>query len=677
MMNFTKKGIRLYKNRFLYFFKKNRVLLALSFFSSSLISLLFFFITGIPFFILVFFPTFVLFLIKQKIFEKFTIFSKLIFVSLISLVIIFLLAFFASFVLEKSLFFTLIIWLYLIIYTIVSIVLYYFFLFISKNEYLFIIFSFFISFILAVLSKSFLFSLIIFSLFFYLSSLIYYTLINLQSNKKKTKIFLFIILIFLIAISFFLVQFTGEKQDGNLLTQSLFKFNFNDQVNLKTDYKFKGTLLFIAKLEDSKLLKAVSYPEFSREKGFYFTTRDLPFPPILIEKIWENEDYIKGERKIEQITAYNLNLADGIVFGPNEPYRIVPYIKVTNSRFTSIFSTYSKSIKNFEEIMYDIDFSSNNLSKDLYLKYTSFGKKDSSIEELINKYSDFYKDRRDYIIFYYQYLKKNYYYSISTFQKEGYEGILSFLFKTKKGYCAHFASTYALLLRYYGIPARVVGGFKAIEDNKLLDYYRFYDFNAHSWVEVYTDQYGWIPIDPTSDRISEDEMLPFEKPIDEDESSLLEEILKLEKQLQPQQKKLENEIKEQKKEINLSLKDYLYIVLPIIFIILLIVFKNNLIILLSLFFPHLIYKSYKIYMKRIAKILKKDFITAEELIEYSESDESYFNDFAKIYDNLYFAPEKIKKMYISRKNVIISYKAYCKIVKKLKKIKKSKNISIQ
>lgn len=509
--------------------------------------------------------------------------------------------------------------------------------------------------------------MIVFSISIFFFSIFYYYFISKANKKNSAKILLLLILLILALASFFIVQITNEKEESNLLVENLFKFNFNDQVNLKTDYKFKGILLFIAKIQDSKLLKAVSYPEFSREKGFHFTKRDLPFPPILLNESWEDENYIKGSRSFEQITVYNLNLSEGVVFGPNEPYKIVPYLKIDGSKFTSIFSTYSKSVKDIEQFIDNIDFSSNSLSNDQYLQYTDVGKKDPQILELIDKYKDFYKNRADFIIFFYNYFKKNFYYSISTFQKEGYEGIISFLFKTKKGYCAHFASAYALLLRYYGIPARVVGGFKAIQDNKILDFYRFYDFNAHSWVEVYCDQYGWIPIDPTSDRISEDEMLPFEKPIDQNESALLEEILKLEKQLVPQQRKVENNIDEDENKFKISYRNFIYLIFILIFILILFLLKNQIIVLLSLIFPPLLFKAMKIYIKKIAKILKQDFITAEQLKNYQIKNYSDILDFVNIYNNLMFAPNEYKKRYLNKTASQRAFKSFLSIRKQLKK----------
>ena len=103
--------------------------------------------------------------------------------------------------------------------------------------------------------------------------------------------------------------------------------------------------------------------------------------------------------------------------------------------------------------------------------------------------------------------------------------VLYFLKQQKKGYCAHFATAAAMLLRSKGIPARYVEGYyiqftdatevEALENVNLEDWYRGYNAtiegdeeayvinvkargaDAHAWVEVYYDGFGWIPVEFT------------------------------------------------------------------------------------------------------------------------------------------------------------------------------------
>ena len=72
-----------------------------------------------------------------------------------------------------------------------------------------------------------------------------------------------------------------------------------------------------------------------------------------------------------------------------------------------------------------------------------------------------------------------------------------FLFETKSGYCQHFSAAMAILLRMGGIPARVATGFSPGGYSERKHAWIVRDTDAHSWVEVWFDEFGWVTIDPT------------------------------------------------------------------------------------------------------------------------------------------------------------------------------------
>lgn len=96
-----------------------------------------------------------------------------------------------------------------------------------------------------------------------------------------------------------------------------------------------------------------------------------------------------------------------------------------------------------------------------------------------------------------------------------------FVLENQKGYCAHYATTAVLVLRYMGIPARYVEGYaidynqitdgELVEGAKYEDYYEGYselgktalvevnvtDADAHAWIEIYDHENGWVPIEVT------------------------------------------------------------------------------------------------------------------------------------------------------------------------------------
>ncbi|MFC1534892.1 transglutaminaseTgpA domain-containing protein [Thermodesulfobacteriota bacterium] len=75
--------------------------------------------------------------------------------------------------------------------------------------------------------------------------------------------------------------------------------------------------------------------------------------------------------------------------------------------------------------------------------------------------------------------------------------ILYFLTTSKKGHCEYFASAMVLLLRYMGIPARIVGGYLGGEWNDLGQYYLVRQSDAHTWVEAWIEGRDWVTFDPT------------------------------------------------------------------------------------------------------------------------------------------------------------------------------------
>jgi len=76
--------------------------------------------------------------------------------------------------------------------------------------------------------------------------------------------------------------------------------------------------------------------------------------------------------------------------------------------------------------------------------------------------------------------------------------LVSFVTRTKAGYCQHYAGAMAVMLRLLGIPARVAVGFTSgrLEDGKWI----VTDHEAHAWVEVWFAGQGWVPFDPTPGR---------------------------------------------------------------------------------------------------------------------------------------------------------------------------------
>ncbi|MCG8613534.1 MAG: transglutaminase family protein, partial [Pseudomonadales bacterium] len=73
-----------------------------------------------------------------------------------------------------------------------------------------------------------------------------------------------------------------------------------------------------------------------------------------------------------------------------------------------------------------------------------------------------------------------------------------FLFNSRKGFCAHYAGSFAYLARLAGVPARVVAGYQGGEWNESGEYITVHQFDAHAWVELWREGAGWQRVDPTA-----------------------------------------------------------------------------------------------------------------------------------------------------------------------------------
>ena len=82
--------------------------------------------------------------------------------------------------------------------------------------------------------------------------------------------------------------------------------------------------------------------------------------------------------------------------------------------------------------------------------------------------------------------------------------VLGFI-RARAGFCQQFASTFALMARSLGLPARVAVGFTPGDSVAQLPGAGGPGFvvrgrHAHAWPEVYFDGVGWVPFEPTPGR---------------------------------------------------------------------------------------------------------------------------------------------------------------------------------
>ena len=85
---------------------------------------------------------------------------------------------------------------------------------------------------------------------------------------------------------------------------------------------------------------------------------------------------------------------------------------------------------------------------------------------------------------------------------EGEDFTVWFLTQSDTGYCVHFATAAAVVLRYWGIPARYVTGYYvSARQDQWTD---VTEDEAHAWTEYYVDGVGWKVLDATPASFAED-----------------------------------------------------------------------------------------------------------------------------------------------------------------------------
>ncbi|MGQ3887682.1 transglutaminaseTgpA domain-containing protein [Legionella sp. CNM-1927-20] len=91
-----------------------------------------------------------------------------------------------------------------------------------------------------------------------------------------------------------------------------------------------------------------------------------------------------------------------------------------------------------------------------------------------------------------------FYYTLAPNQLISRNQMDEFWFQSRRGYCEHYASAVAIILRAVGIPTRVVIGYQGGIWNSVGQYLDIQQNNAHAWIEYWQENLGWQLVDPTS-----------------------------------------------------------------------------------------------------------------------------------------------------------------------------------
>ncbi len=135
------------------------------------------------------------------------------------------------------------------------------------------------------------------------------------------------------------------------------------------------------------------------------------------------------------------------------------------------------------------------LSKDEQTDFLKVPQPSEKMAELVARFREQSKNPKMLADMALNYFAENgFQYSLSTPQMKTVD---DFMFDKKVGFCEHFASAFALIMRWAGVPSRVIFGFQGGELNEFADFILVRDQHAHAWTEIYNGK-TWLRVDPTS-----------------------------------------------------------------------------------------------------------------------------------------------------------------------------------
>ncbi len=212
--------------------------------------------------------------------------------------------------------------------------------------------------------------------------------------------------------------------------------------------------------------------DLRREKDYAYQTYCASFDESYTE-IYDSAMSPKNKGKYE----YNTYL------GTDAPFKIRSSRLYKDKTFKKLFSQYKTFVKKE------------------YVKSTATDSVKQLAEKLKsgNKYKSVDNVR--------EYLKKNIKLTYVVDKSPADEDFVEhLLFTSKRGYSTHYATAAAVMLQAMGYPTRYVEGYailpKQFNETKTDNKYGYItydvtDANAHAWIEIFDDTYGWIPVDVT------------------------------------------------------------------------------------------------------------------------------------------------------------------------------------
>ncbi|MGO8732436.1 MAG: DUF3488 and DUF4129 domain-containing transglutaminase family protein [Terriglobia bacterium] len=254
--------------------------------------------------------------------------------------------------------------------------------------------------------------------------------------------------------------------------------------------------------------RGVGLTSFDGTHWFNDNTDQIPIAPATEQRFvlpWL-EGWQSRSRRPLRYHVLRSALSTDVLFAAPTPQEVMGRLRLVNIDETG--SLHSSQYA-FAPLAYDVvsetglppvrelQRASTTYTDDIRLVYLRLPDLDPKIADLARQFTSAATNNYDRATAIQNYLRANFRYTLDPPAIDPKDPMVSFLFKSKSGYCEYFAAAMAVMLRTLNIPSRLVNGFQTGSFNRIGKDFVVRARDAHSWVEVYFPKYGWITFDPT------------------------------------------------------------------------------------------------------------------------------------------------------------------------------------
>jgi transglutaminase-like putative cysteine protease len=385
-----------------------------------------------------------------------------------------------------------------------------------------------------------------------------------SAGVRSAASFLWVLLPLLLVVLLFVLGRYNQgavRSGGGLMKPTLFRFDFSQFIKLESQIEMSDDLVLLFRKQGPAqriLLRRYILSGYEKKRGFYHIPpasrasasrsaggkvwRDLPVTVPDSPEEFFDPGYLARQEVTQEYFFVNFDPTS--LIGMNYPIRVAPLTNWDASSFLRIYRVISRvSAARLDQLAgvgssagsdeSNRQYSLTDRELEIYTEYGGEERIRQLAEEITQPPGG--SNRLKQVLQVHDYLKSNYYYSLMPGMAADGDQLSHFLYKSKKGYCSYFAFAMALLCRSLGIPARVAVGFYVNPDTEVLNFYEVRAYQAHAWVEVFFDEYGWVEFDPSSEVIAPGEEDTIQFGFDfQTFARLLEEILKNQHTLEEQ-----------------------------------------------------------------------------------------------------------------------------------------------